>query len=615
MSGKVLNTTELDFDEIKGNLTNYFKNHPNQKYTDWDFEGSGLNLLLDVLAYNTYTNSRNIHMAINESFIDSAQLRNNVVARAKLLGYTPGSVTSAKASLYLRFEEAAGTAGYFELPIGSKFTTTIDGVSYFFITRNSYASQLEDGVFKLFDVEIYEGREKSASYLINSANEEQKIILDDEAIDVNKMDVRVYDNPASTEYTTYSLWQTFENEEITGDTPIYFLSENADGKYEIRFGNGVFGKKPESQSLARIFFLTSQGTAANGASIFEWSDNDPAPSLITTTSPASNGSDREGIESIRFNAPTTFAAQNRTVTPLDYRTIISSEFKDIDNMAVWGGQDNVPPVYGKAFICIKPPAAETLSDQQKIDILNLLDKKKVIAIIPEIVDPEYTFLYFEILFKYDNTQTTLTNGELISVIRDEIQNYNDNILTKFNGVFRHSEFLNIIDESESSILNSTARVKAYKVVNLTYGNLIPQTVEFRFEIEGEYDQETTLITSDSWTYKEKVLRLADEPIPNETTYRNIYAYEQDASGNAVKIFTSLGKLYLETGEITLEPIPVEQNEIINIYLEPKSNDIASKRSNLLSIDLGKTKFTPGVDTISVSGAAGARNYRTYAKNF
>jgi hypothetical protein len=612
---KTFNTAELDYDRIKENIISYFKTHESGAYSDWDFEGSGLNQLVSILAYNTYLNGINAHAAVNESFLDSAQKRNSVVSRAKILGYIPGSMTAAKATLTLTFPESAAPGGLFELPIGSKFKTVVDDTTYTFITRNEYSALLENGQYTLEGVEVYQGETKTSNFIVDASNLEQKFVIDDDEIDVSTIQVNVYDSATSNSYTSYSLWQTFGNVEITGDSTIYFLSENYDGKYEVRFGNGVFGKKPSSQNIVNISYLRVKGSDANGATVFEWADNDPEPTSITTTSKASNGAEREGIESIRFNAPTTFQAQNRAVTALDYQTLIKSEFKDFDNMAIWGGEDNVPPIYGKAFVCIKPPAAEILSDQQKEDVLDLLSKKKVLAIIPEIVDPVYTYLYFEIVFKYNNTLTSASSGELIGLLRDSITDYNDNILTKFNGVFRHSEFTNILDDTDRAILNSTCRVKAYKKVDLTYGDLIPQTIEFRFECEGEIDQDESFISSDSWTYRDQVLSLADEYVPGQTEYRNIYAFKQDAKGKIVKVFNQLGQIYIESGEITLDPVPVEQNEQINIYVEPRSNDVASKRNNLLSIDISRTKFTPEVDTIDVSGSAGARFYRTPPKNF
>lgn len=608
---KSFNTTALDFDEIKDNLKDYYKTHPNNTYSDWDFEGSGLNLLLDVLAYNTHYNAVLAHTSINESFIDSAQLRQNVVSRAKILGYTPGSRTAAKATVTLVFQEADGVGGYFELPIGAKLKTVIDGVTYNFITRNSYSALLADGVFTLSGVEIFQGKVKTSQFLVDASENEQKLILQDNTIDISTLKVKVFDSKVSTSHRVFELWSTFTG--ITGDSLIYFLSENYDGNYEVRFGDNVFGKKPDASNVVLFEYISTEGEPANGATVFEWSDADPTP-IITIESGSANGSDQEGIESVRFNAPATFSSQNRAVTATDFRTLINSEFKDIDNMAIWGGQDHSPPQYGKCFISIKPPGAQFLSTQQKEDILALLENKRVITVIPEILDPVYTYLYFEILFKYDSTKTILTSGELTSTVRNAILDYNDNILTKFDGVFRYSEFGNVIDESDVSILNSTTRVKAYKIVDLIYGDLTPQAIEYDFKILGEFDQEDSVIHSDSWQYQGNVLSLADEAIPGNVEYRNIYAFRKDANGDNIKMFFNVGKLYLETGLIELNPVPVNQDEVINIYLEPRSNDVAAKRNNLLSIDSNKIKFTPEIDTIAVSGSAGAINYNTFDKS-
>lgn len=608
---KQFNISELDFENIKGNLKEYFQNHPNQKYSDWDFEGSGLSLLLEVLAYNTHYNAVLSHIAMNETYLDSAQIRSNVVSRAKLLNYTPRSRTAPKATLSLTFDSSVGP-GEFVLTAGKKFKTIVDDVAYYFITRNTYSAFQVGTTYTLNDVEVYEGKTKTQRFLIDATDGEQKLIINDSTIDTSTLKVKVYDTAASTSYEVYELWSTFTN--ITGESRIYFLTENTDGQYEVRFGNGVFGKKPSTQNVVEFEYLSTKGEEANGATQFEWSDANPAPIAITLTSRASNGAEKEGIESIRFNAPLSFQSQDRAVTATDYRTLIRSNFTNIDTMSIWGGQDNDPPVYGKCFISIKPPGAETLSDQQKQDILDLLAKKRVITVIPEIIDPEFTYIYLDVLFKYDSSKTTLSNGELKNLVRDSIRDYNSDILTKFDGVFRYSEFLNVIDETDLAILNSTVRVYTYKTVNLIYGSLVPQEIKYEFEFNGTVDQSKSIISSDPWSYNGFTLSLADEPIPDQDALRNIYAFRKNEKGETVKVFSDLGKIDIETGIITLQPVPVNKNETINIYVKPRSNDIVAKRNRLLSIDVGKSQFVAEVDAVAISGSAGAVKYNTFDRD-
>lgn len=607
---KRFKTSELDFDKIKDNLKDYFKSHPSQAYADYDYEGSGLNQLIEILSYNTHFNALLSHISMNETYLDSAQLRKNVVSRAKLLNYTPRSRTSPKATLDLVFSSDVGP-GEFVLPIGKKLKTVLDGITYYFITRNTYSAFQEGSTYTLKNVDVYEGKIKTQRYLVDATDQEQKLVINDNTIDTSTLKVKVYDTAASTSFEVYELWTTFSD--ITDESRIYFLSENADGQYEVRFGNDVFGKKPLPQNVVEFEYLSTKGEEANGSSQFEWADADPSPTTITLTTKAANGAEREGIESIRFNAPLSFQTQDRAVTATDFRTIIRSNFTNIDTMSIWGGQDNDPPEYGKCFIAIKPPAAETLTEDQKNDIIDLLKKKRVITVIPELIDPEYTYIYLDVLFKYDSSKTTLSNGELKNLVRDSIRDYNDNILTKFDGVFRYSEFANIIDETDEAILNSTVRVFAYKTVDLIYGSLVPQEIKYEFEINGTNDQEKSIISSDPWTYLDWTLSLADEPIPDDTVNRNIYAFRKDDKGNTVKVFSNLGKLNIESGKITLNPVPVNSNSTINIYLKPRSNDVVAKRNKLLSIDVGKSQFVAEVDAVAVSGSAGAVTYNTFSR--
>jgi hypothetical protein len=608
---KQLRVTELDFDQIKQNIKNYYKNHPNQTYADWDFEGSGLDLMLDVLAYNTHYNAITAHSAVNETFLDTAQLRSNVVSRAKLLSYIPHSRLAPKAVVSLVFPSTVSTNESYTLDIGKKFRTVIDGISFYFVTRNTYSAQLENGVFTFPEVEIYEGLIKQSQHLIDSSlDREQKIVVSDRTIDTSNMTVRVYDSVGSTNFRTFTRWESFTD--IDGESLIFFLTENYDGDYEIRFGNNVFGKKPDPQNLIVIEYLSTKGAAANGATSFVYADGAPAPISLSLVSKAFNGSDVEDINSIRFNAPLSFTTQNRAVTAQDYRNIINANFPFVDSMSVWGGEDAKPtPQYGRVFIAIKPPGADTLTDQQKEDIQDILVRKNVLTVETIIVDPIYTYLYFDVLFKYNPNATTLTNGELRTNVRDTIQTYNDDSLSKFDGVFRHSEFLNLIDETDNAILNTTARIKAYKNVQLTYGNLTPQDFSFDFKLDGKITQTESFISSESWTYNGTTLNLADEYIPNISTYRNIYAFTTNAKGEIVKQFTSLGKIYIETGEVELSPFPLNQNETIKLFVKPSSNDVAGKRNTLLRIDMGLTKLTAEQDAIAVSGGAGAIKYNTF----
>ena len=611
---KQLNVTELDFDKIKNNLKEYLKELPGGAYQDWDFEGSGLNQLLDVLAYNTHYNAILAHNTMNESFIDSAQIRSNVVSRAKLLGYVPRSASAAKATLSLTFPSSINdNRDSYSISAGLKFTTVVDDITYTFVTIEDYSTQLDpiadEYVFPA--VEIYQGRIKHNKYVVDEASSHQNFEINDTTIDISQLSVDVYDNNRTNAFQAYTRFDQIG--EVGPDSAVYFIQENYDNHYEISFGDGVFGKKPDALNIIDFKYLSTLGADANNATIFTWA-NVGAPPSITTISKASGGTSREGIESIRFNAPLSFIAQNRTVTIDDYKSIIGQNITGLQSLSVWGGQDNNPPEFGKVFISAKPVDAEVLSEQTKNDITDLLKNKKIIAILPKIVDPTYTYLYFDVLFKYDSNRTSLSQGQLETKVRNAIDEFNTEELQRFDGVFRSSQMLSLIDNVDFSILNSVIRVFIYKTLNVSYANLAPVELKFDMELHGDIDEKESIISSDSWTFGGVTYRLADETKNGSLNERNIFAYRETSSGERIKVYKSIGTLFLKEGTVKVNPLPVEQNESINIYVSPASNDIVSKRNNLLSIDIQKTVVSADVDAISVAGSSGAIDYKTFNRN-
>lgn len=614
------NVTELDFNEIKKNIKNYFINKEGGEYSDWDFEGSGLNHLLDILAYNTHYNAILAHNSVNESFLDSAQVRSNVVSRSKLLGYTPKSITAATAALSLVFPPSASNANSYTLPSNTEFTTQIDGTTYTFITQESYTASLENNVFTFPDVRLIEGRKQRRLFDVDASQEKQVYTLTDNTADISTLKVKVYENQNLSESSieVFSPFTSFTG--IDENTPVYFPFENFNGNYVLEFGNGIIGKRLQPLNVLEFEYISTNGDAANGASVFTWNGTGASPLSITTTSTARGGSERESVESIRFNAPLSFISQNRAVTADDYRAILLRDFPTIQSISVWGGQDNDPPQYGKVFISIKEtgtPDGEPLTELFKNQIVNSLSNEKVIAILPEVVDPEYTYLYFDILFKYNSNLTSSTKGQLQDSIRDFITEYSDEQLERYNNVFRHSNLLSQIDNSNVSILNTTIRVYLYKKLTLTSQTNVAQTVKFNQPLYDEKDKSLSLIDSDGWlTPSGQTVFLSDEEISGRDDIRNIYVYRK-VSGVNVKVLNSVGTLTVNTGEIAVSSLPVassENGKQIQIYVSPDSNDIAVRRNNLLTIDSARTNIVGEVDSIAVAGSSGASDYRTFSRH-
>ena len=611
---KQLNVTELDFDQIKANLKDYFRNKPDAEYSDWDFEGSGLNQLLDILAYNTHYNAVVAHNAMNESFIDSAQIRSNVVSRAKLLGYTPRSKSAAMATISLSFASSANrNLSTFTLYKGQTLTCAVDGVTYTFITVDDYTVTLDEikSLYVFNKITVYQGKMKEISFVVESGNIDQKYIIEDSSIDLNHMTVEVYDNQYSTAVESYALFESLSN--VGPATAAYFMHENYNGNYEIQFGDDVFGKKPASLSVIKIRYLSTQGKNGNGANAFTWASPGSVSPTIVTLSGATNGSEKEDIESIRQNAPLSFITQNRAVTSGDYKTLISQILNNIETVSVWGGEDNDPPQYGKVYASIKPFNAPTLTDLDKTYLLKELEAKRVIGIEPVIIDPDFTYIYLDVLFKYDSNRTSLSTGQLSSLIETLLNDFNTNYLQKFDGVFRYSQLLGLIDALDVAIINSFVRVYVYKKAVLEYGKLISTPVDFQMGLFVDAGQEEPILYSDSWVYNGVSLSLEDAPIIGSINERRVYAYTTGADGIKRILFSNVGTINTDTGKLSIDSLPLNKTETIGIYVSPASNDIVSKRNKLLTIDIGRTTITPQVDTIAVSGSSGVNDYTPFSR--
>jgi hypothetical protein len=601
------NVTELDFDKIKQNLIEYYKTYPDSKYKDYDFEGAGLNVILDILAYNTHYNAVLAHSSVNESFLDSAQIRANVVSKAKSLGYFPNSISAPSCTLNITFDGSINAnAESYTLESGKKVSTKLDDVTYTFTTTDNYTTTLESGNYQFKDVKFYQGTLKKKRYVVRDANNKQKYIIKDASADISTLSVKIFDNSTSSAFSIFKRSTTFND--ISDESEIYFMSENHEGNYEIEFGNGVYGRSPSGQNIIEFQYLSTLGSAANSATVFSWASGSPTPTELLLTSRSAGGAEREDIESIRFNAPLTYAAQERAVTVDDYVALINRDFPSADIVSVWGGQDQFPPQYGKVFISIKPKSENFLTDSQKVELMSLLKSKNVAATIPEIVNPEFMYLYFETFFKYNSNVTDLTQSNLESKVRDTLVSYNSSSLSSFNTAFRYSKFLKAIDECDNSITGSTVRVFAYKTKRLVVNDTISTTFDFGFELFGDIVGDESFISSDSFTYNGSVLKLADEN--QSSTQRNVYAYRIDSLGNKVAVLSSIGTLTPSTGKIQFNPIPSTANADINIYVKPASNDVAVKRNNLLQIDTDKTTIVGSIDSITTSGIAGAINFET-----
>lgn len=610
-----LKVTELDFFQVRENLKDFLKTQ--DKFKDYDFDGSGISVLLDVLAYNTHYNAINANMAINEIFLDSAQLRNNVVSHAKMLGYVPRSMNAAFAYIDVVVNNPTGNPSTLTINRGTEFTTVVDGTQYTFTVLESQSISPVGGVYKFENLKISEGKLTTYSHIVDSFDDTQYFEIPDASADISSLVVKVKANNATTAYDVYTIVRNFVD--IDSNTKAYFLQEGIDGKYQVYFGDGITGRKLEPGNVVQLEWLTTNGPLANGASVFTLSTTiqGNANVTITTLSKAAAGGERENIDSIKFNAPLSYVAQNRVVTPDDYKAAIINNYPNIETVAVWGGEENDPPDYGKAYISIKPNNAETLSLNEKQFIRDqILKTRNVVSITPELVDPEYTYIKLEVFFKYDPNLTNKTAGELRQVVSDVISNYNNTELKRFDGVFRHSKLSRLIDAADPSILNSTTRVYMQKRLVPEIGVSKKYTLSFSAPLYTSGSNEK-VISSSAFTYNGFTQYIHDLPQDtngntNDLNTRHQLQIYRIIGDNKQITVQDAGFIVTEQGLVVIEnfnPSAYDGN-YITISAQPNSNDIAPKRNQLLQIDMAITTITPEVDTIATGGSIAGIGYNT-----
>lgn len=632
-----LNTTELDFDQIKNNLIEYFRNVKDSKgnlvYKDYDFSGSALNTLMGILAYNTHYNAMTAHMAINESFIDSAQLRSSVVSSAKLLGYVPRSSTSAGVDATITITGVTNNPSslpasiYLDRNVVFKAASTYK--TFYFTLKDgaTFNKNSGDNTYSSADtLRLVEGQRVSRRYPFNGSYDYEKYVIDDDNIDIDSLIVRVYPTPNdTTNVTEYIRYNDISS--IQPDAALYYIAENSLGKYELTFGNGIVSKKPGPLSVIEVEYIVTNGSAANDIKgqislVSTPFNNTPDVTYtlqVAVSDATSGGSDRETVDEIRTNATYGFVSQNRAVTADDYRNIILNGFKTIKSVNVWGGEDNIPPQYGKVFIAAKKGGNDQsqLSASEKEGLLQVLSNKKVIAIIPEIVETEYVNIVLDVLFKYNSNITSSTKSQLENAVRTSvIDDYNSSALNGFGKIFRHSEFTKKVDNSNTAILNSHVRVflsKTYSVNPESSGVL-----------EGKYGAELTIDdgfaiasyqTNIPWLYRGVKVYLGDRADTTSTDKRILYTYAKNVDGSTYVVLENVGTLTLSTGILNLAQLDIADSELdLTIDLIPISDDIVSRRNQVVSIDVNRCNVSGYVDEIAVGGSSRGINYQTFKRD-
>jgi hypothetical protein len=578
--------TGLDFDVIRANLRNYISTKP--EFTDYDFTDSALGTLLDLLAYNTYYNAFYANMAVNEGFLDTAQVYDSVVSHAKALGYTPRSARGATANVQLIFTNSTANSTFRSIvvPKNTTFTTTVNGTSYKFVTPQTYTvSANNSGGFADY-VRITEGEPLTHRYVFNRTSN-TSFVLPNENVDTTSIAVSVTTGGAAANYVLADDVMTSNS-----SSQIFFVEADTGKKYKVSFGDGILGKLPATGSVITVAYRVCNGAIPNGANNFTLVNTTIAGQTGVAIVPigrANGGASIEDIESVRFNAPRLYETQNRSVTAQDYERILLRDNPDIQAISVWGGEENVPPIYGKVFVAAKPKNTTVFSTGRKAEIVANIRKYNVQSIDVEVTDPTYLYIIPSITVRYDSRLTSLTPGELASAVSNRVVSFESNYLSSFGRSFRFSRFLDYLDGTDDSIVGTTSIIRLRKTFVPVLSSPSSYTLNFNNVLEKLGPTELVSgianhpgyggVTSSTFTY------VGFESFFDDNGFGTLRTYYRSGAGRLGRVYTNTtaGTIDYANGIVYVNNfLPTAYvGDGISVVVSPVSPNVSPVRNQIL----------------------------------
>ena len=625
----LVNFANLDFDQIKTTLKNYLK--ANSNFTDYDFEGSNLSTILDVLAYNTYITSYNANMVANEVFIDSATLRENVVSLARNIGYVPKSRKAATATVSFFVDTSSITPPPVSLTLhkGSIASTSgsFGNQSFVFSILQDITVPVFNNIASFDDVKIYEGVLLTNNFTYSPRNPNQKYVLPNSGIDTDLISTIVRPNETSTISVKYNLQDSLFN--VNSESEVYYIQEIKDERYELIFGDGTFGKALEDGNYIQVSYILSNGDGGNGVSQFTFSGRlsytrnsntytiTSGISLLTTILISSGGESIEPVESIRKFAPRIYASQNRALTSNDYETLIPSKiYPETESISVFGGEELIPPQYGKVFISIKPRTGDFLPNLIKENIKLKLKQYAVAGIVPEILDLKY--LYLEVISNiYYNSNLAPSSSNVSSIVQSNTLKYAESTeLNKYGARFKYSKFLKIIDDSHDAVTSNITKIQMRRDLRVVLNSFAEYSIGFgnQFHISSMngYNIKSTAFTVSGISGQ---VYISDVPDTNRSTGSIfIFSVPNVSSANPTIVKRGIGRIDYIKGIITLNPVNITSSKIkdgqsiIEISVVPQSNDVIGLQDLYLQLDINNSIFEMVIDSISSGSDPSASNY-------
>ena len=591
-----LNISELDFAKIKENLTGFLSSQA--EFVGYNFKGSSFDVLLDVLSYNTHYNAFYANMVANEMFLDSATLRNSVVARAKHLGYLPRSAKGSKSIVTLTITPTDSPA-VISIPKNTQFQGEVGGVSYIWCTQNSHSVNINaNGVYTVADVTLTQGIPSTFRYTANTGDTDQRFLLPNANTDTDQLTVTVQVSAADTDSTVHTKANDITT--INSTSTIYFLEEAEDGKYEIQFGDGVLGKAVSNGNIIILSSLICDANATNDAKSFSVVSEVGGYSnvKVETTSTATGGAPAADIDEIKFNAPKSYESQNRCVTIFDYVTTIKSDYTGADAVVAWGGEDADPPVYGKVYVAIKPTSGAVLTESAKTLVKDtILKQRNIVGISPEIVDPDYMYLKVNSTVKYDSGRTTNSASVLKSTVSTAVTDFGETNLKTFDKSFRYSKLIQAIDEAEVSIKSNQTSVTIKRLLYPRLGSSAAYTLPFSNQIYHPANNFWGAVTSAEFSYNDSVntlwtgCRLQDD--------NGVLQVYRSSGEERILVDNNVGTITYLSGKVELKsfkPIAIGSETTGNttpleVTVTPASADILPLREQIILIESGDVNIT------------------------
>lgn len=582
-----LNVTELDFATIKQNLKTFMQSQ--EEFQDYNFDGAGLSILLDILAYNTHYNATLAHLQSNEMFIDSAVKRNSVASIAKTLGYTPTSRKSARANIIFEIDPPVAYSGTsLTVTRDTQFAAKTSNKTYTFYPKEDYVSglvTLETGQTGFsFPMELIEGKRVSNNFVVDQSNKSGPFVIPNINLDTTTIRVRVQESSANATITSWNFYDDITA--VDGTTRAFFIEEGPSGLYEIRFGDDILGKQLSVGNIVLVDYIVSSGAAPNSIPNFSASQTFTASGetkVVYLETAAAGGQEKESIDSIRYNAPKFNATKNRVVTSQDYETLIRSRFSNVNSIAVWGGEENYPPIYGKVFISIQPiPGSIITQADRDIIARDIIRPRSVVSIQPEFVDPIQTYISLDVSVNYNKTLTSLTSSRIESEVRTVVQNYFTNNVNKLQKNFYYSKLLGSVIGTTQSIFSASIQVKMHKRIPVILG--ISEDYDIRFN--GKLEPETLTSTNFNTTItgRQYEVYITDQ---HDTTVGDIGTLVMKRVSDDVIVGSNIGTVDYTTGVVNIYNIIVDYlsggETELRVYVEPFGD-----APNILTTDLTST---------------------------